>query len=155
MSSACRWIFHLPPQGVLVAWLWDWEEESKNDTTADVESREQHNPESDKSDNETTQLSLPTRTRTVTFKCVGSTHDPCAQECLSKVSKLLREDKTVEVKIVPEPNNQYDARAIAFHCKVNNEWKRIGYIVRECLEHVHRPMAERRITEVKLAWATC
>ena len=150
MSSACRWIFHLPPQGVLVAWLWDWEEESKNDTTADVESREQHNPESDKSDNETTQLSLPTRTRTVTFKCVGSTHDPCAQECLSKVSKLLREDKTVEV---PEPNNQYGARAIAFHCKVNNEWKRIGYIVRECLEHVHRPMAERRITEVKLAWA--
>ena len=116
--------FHLPPQGVLVAWLWDWQEESKNDTPADVESREQHNPylqsesESDKSDNKTTQLSLPTRTHTVTFKCVGSTHDPCAQECLNKVSKLLREGKTVEVKIVPEPNNQYDARAIAFHCKV-------------------------------------
>ena len=106
--------FNIPPQGVLVAWLWDWQEECENETHTDVESREQFNPyllsesDSDKSDNEATQANLPLpREHTVTFKCVGSTHDPSAQECLSKVSKLLREDKSVEVKIVPEPNNQY------------------------------------------------
>ena len=65
----------------------------------------------------------------------------------------MREGGTVETKIMPEPHNQYDSKAIAICCKVNDEWKRIGYIVRECLEHVHAALSEKRLLAVKLAWA--
>ena len=69
--------------------------------------------------------------RHILLHLIGSAHDGCAQECLCTVSKLLRENKTVEVEIMPEPNNQCNAMAIAFYCGVNddNEWKRIGYFL--------------------------
>ena len=73
-----------------------------------------------------------------TFKCIGSTHDNGAQECLSKVTRILCDNGTVETKVAPEPNNVYDAKAIAFVCKVDGNWVRIGYVVKECLPHVHK-----------------
>ena len=143
----------LPPQGVLIAWVWDWEEKENDDAQVDFESREQYNPyiqsESEESGDENTGSS-PVPMHTVTFKCIGSTHDCIAQECLCEVSKIMREGGTVETKIMPEPHNQYDSKAIAICCKVNDEWKRI---VRECLEHVHAALSEKRLLAVKLAWA--
>ena len=140
-----------------MAWNWEWEEEASSDLEEDVDSREQYNPyirsDSENSDDESISFSLPTQTHTVTFKCIGSTHDNNAQECLSKVSKVLREGGKVQTKMTPEPNNQYDSKAIAFFCKINDEWQRIGYVVREYLEHVHQALSERRILAVKLAWA--
>ena len=38
----------------------------------------------------------------------------------------------------PEPNNQYDSKAIAFVCNIDEKWQRIGYIVRKSLDHVHK-----------------
>ena len=32
----------------------------------------------------------------------------------------MREGGTVETKIMPEPHNQYDSKAIAICCKVNS-----------------------------------
>lgn len=100
----------IPPQGVLVAWEWMWEEEASSDVSEeDVESREQYNPyiqsDSERSD-ENVPLTLPTQTHTVTFNCIGSTHDSGAQECLSRASRILREDGNVQIKMEPEPNNQ-------------------------------------------------
>ena len=99
------------------------------------------------------EFSLPTQTHTVTFKCIGSTYDQIAQESLSKASKLLRNGTNVQTKLQPEPTNQYDNRAIAFMCYVDNKWQRIGYVVRECLEHVHKVLSGNQILSVKLCWA--
>ena len=38
-------------------------------------------------------------------------------------------------------------------CEVNEESHRIGYVVREALEHVHRAMAQQKILFVRFAWA--
>lgn len=142
-----------------MVWEWEWEEDDGSDMSdEDPESQEQWNPylhsDSEGSDSENISLStLPTQTHTVTFKCIGSVHDLAAQETLSKMSKILREGGTVQTKIEPEPDNQYDANAIAFMCRIDDNWKRIGYIVRECLEHVHLALSERRILAVKISWA--
>ena len=153
----------LPPQGVLVAWKWEWEEREESTSSdessfdEDIESREEYNPylrsDSESSDDGSTEFSLPSQTHTVTFKCIGSTHDTGAQDCLSKASKILRNNGTVEMKMAPEPNNPYDARAVAFYCNINDNWQRIGYVVKECLEHLHQALSEKRILAVKLAWA--
>lgn len=82
--------------------------------------------------------------------CIGSV---AAQETLSRMSKILCEGGTVQTKIEPEQDNQYDANAIAFMCRIDDKWNRIGYIVRECLEHVHLALSERRILAVKISWA--
>ncbi len=37
----------------------------------------------------------------------------------------------------PEPTNPVDAHAIAFECKLNDKWQKIGYVVREALDAVH------------------
>ena len=39
------------------------------------------------------------------------------------------------------------------HIRVDGKWLRIGYIVKECLEHVHLALSEGRVLSVKLSWA--
>ena len=85
------------------------------------------------------------------FKCVGTVHDVNAQTILRSASQQL--EKYVPVSIVPESEHQYDAQAIVFECKVDGEWSRIRYIVREALHHMHQPRARKRIIiYVKFAW---
>ena len=149
----------------MIVWEFEWvtynneSEEDDADSTEDFVSREQHNPyletdlESD-SDSETTIPSfLPTQTHTVTFKCMGSVHDPNSQEVLCKISRIHRDGGDVAVRVEPEPKNQYDSKAIAFTCQVDGKWQRIGYVVRECLEHVHTAVREKRLLSVKISWA--
>lgn len=150
----------LLPQGVLVVWEWEWEDnnssESDESTVGEnVESIEQFNPNlpSDSESSEDSSTVVPSQMHTVTFKCVGSTYDADAQECLSKASKILRDGGTAEMKMAQEPNNQYNTRAVAFLCKINDKWQRVGYVVKECLEYVHKAMSEGHILSVKLAWA--
>ncbi len=87
---------------------------------------------------------LPSQTHIVTFKCIGTTHDMHAQEILSKLSKRMKDDVEVPAKLVCEPENQYDSKAIAFVCLLNEQWHRIGYVVSEALDHVHKALAEKR-----------
>lgn len=58
--------------------------------------------ESEKSDDGNEHFSLPTQTHT-TFKCIGSTYDADAQECLSKASQILHNNGIVEMMMAPEP----------------------------------------------------
>ena len=53
------------------------------------------------------------------------------------------------VRIIPEPNNPYDTKAICFQCNVSGEWERIGYVVREALGAVHSAIS---ILAVKFSW---
>ena len=77
----------------------------------------------------------------------------------------MKGGEDVPVRIIKEPDNQFDANAIAFQCKVGTgNWIRIGYIVKEalppqsdgrkqnhgyesCLGQIHKIMA------MKVAWA--
>ena len=148
----------LPPHGVTVVWEWEWGEDE--DSASDVSeesprSPQQNNPHlhSDLESDSENESSLPTQTHTVTFKCVGSTYDSNAQSALSKASKLVRDGREIPTKLQPEPTNQYDAKAIAFMCLIDDKWQKIGYIVKECLEHVHAALSARSILSVKLSWA--
>ena len=101
-------------------------------------------PEPSDSDAEDNPDTLPIQTHTVNFKCVGSVHDVCRQ-------LILRDGGKVHVRIHPEPENQYDSKAIAFQCNIEREWQTIGYIVRECVDHVKEALQKKRILSVKLA----
>ena len=71
------------------------------------------------------------------FKCIGNTKSQDYQTALREARDILSGDGTVTVKLVHEPRNPCDARALAFMCELNGKFHRIGYVVRELLEEVH------------------
>lgn len=154
---------NLVPQGVLVVWEWEWQDDNSDgehmsESSAEDLGHSHHNPhiQSDPELSECEQeleFQLPSQTHTVTFKCIGTTHNFNAQEVLRRVSTLLEQGQQVPVKIVPEPDNQYDSKAIMFQCKLDSKWHKIGYIVREALDDVHRALEQKKIISVKFAWA--
>ena len=75
------------------------------------------------------------------------------QQALEAAYKQLQEgvDVDVDVKLVPEPNNPYDSRAINFQCLVNQSRKTIGYVVRELCDCIHDAIAKHSIVEVRLS----
>lgn len=141
-----------------VAWEWEWDEEMDSNGTDKGHLEEESNQESDHvnpyldSDSDHGDDDSDVIPYTITFKCVGTTHDNSSQETLAKVSQLLQKDEQVPVNIFPEPTNQYDAKAICFKCQIDGEWKRIGYIVHEILDHVHAALLEKKIVSVTFCW---
>lgn len=72
---------------------------------------------------------------------------------LALASRKLKDNSKVEVKLQPEPDNKYDARAIAFMCKIDDSsWERIGYVVREVLDEVHEAINKKKILNVSFDW---
>ena len=53
------------------------------------------------------------------------------------------------MKIEPEPHNQYDSKAIVFKCKLDDEWHSIRYVVRECLDHVHKALEDGTVISLE------
>jgi len=151
----------LPPQGVVVIWEWEWKEyeaESScgmSDITHISETVLESN--SDETNCEEPNCSAeeqePPPEYTVIFKCIGAQHDQHAQVILQKVTELLHKNEQVPVNIYPEPDNPFDSQAIEFKCWLDDQWHRIGYVVREALNDVHEAMTKRIITNVKFAWA--
>ena len=120
----------LQPSEVVVVIDWEWfeqdqESEVSTDRTHVSESSlegDHYNPclKSDSSDREEegdAQIPAPC-TDTVTFKCIGAVRDPSAQNALEKARDKIKDGKCVEVRIYPDPNNQYEA--IAFQCFIEN-----------------------------------
>ena len=60
---------------------------------------------------------------TVTFKCIGATRDIQYQKILRIACERIRNGYFVPVCITPEPDN---IKAIAFECKLDEKWERIG-----------------------------
>lgn len=130
----------LPNSTVGIIWDWIWRaddiDESGSEVThvseTTVGSNDHYNPhmhsesetEEDQSDAETPM------SHTLVFKCIGSQHDSQAQDTLMKVRDLRKSAVEVPVRLLPEPQNEYDSKAIAFQCELNGEWLRIGYVVR-------------------------
>jgi len=90
---------------------------------------------------------------TVTFKCIGVKYVPNSKETLRKVSQLLLQGDIVPVNIYPEPNNPRDSRAIVFKCWLDDQWHKIGYIVTEALDDVHKARDQGEIINVSFKWA--
>ena len=141
---------------VHVAWEWNWDngEDSEDEAPDNPETEDDVNPylASDSEGSDMFDFTHTQLTHTVTFKCIGTTHDHSAQDTLAKVVQLNKENNEVSVDIFPEPDNQYDSKAICFKCQIGGEWKRIGYIVREALDHVHEALTEQKIINVKFSW---
>lgn len=147
------------PEGVIVIWDWMWLEASDSDVSeSENQSQDYSNPylQSDdidstvESEQETGVPSSPQHT--VTFKCIGTTHDVNAQQVLMQVSQQLERGEVVPVAIVPEPDNQYDSQAIAFKCQIAEKWHRIGYVVKKVLVHVHNALTQDKIADVSFSW---
>ena len=43
-----------------------------------------------------------------------------------------------------EPKNPKDSRAIAFDCKLKNDWELIGYVAKEALNSVHEAIDSKK-----------
>ena len=145
----------LPPEEILCVWDWEWTSPDNHSdidlvSASSFEDQDHNNPyirshiDSDVEKIPETQL----QTHTIRFKCIGTTHDFNAQETLCMASKKLYQGEQVPVKLVPEPDNQYDAKAIRFVCTINGKCCRIGYIVREPLDHVHAAFEGKKILQV-------
>ena len=60
------------------------------------------------------------------------------KHAIQRYSKPLAHMKKVPNKLQPEPTIQYGARVM---CHIDSKWQRIGYVVHECLEHVHKALS--------------
>lgn len=149
----------LIPDGVFVAWQWEWlpdsqpgsESESEEDSSS-VQPLTHSRTPSDVGSGSEDQEEVQDVAHTVTFKCIGASRELQTQEILAKVAKLLDRGDIVSVDLFPEPENKYDSNAIAFKCLVDGSWHRIGYVVREALLYVHDAMKKQQILSVKFAW---
>ena len=145
----------------LVIWQWEWTD--TNDVESDEESTtsitiipDTPPPVSDSEEDDCDPaFSIgysPVVTHTATFKCIGCTKDTSYQEILARISQLRNRHEEVACKLVPEPDNPCDSRAIAFKCNVGGKWHTIGYVVREALNEVHEAISARTITTVSIDW---
>ena len=84
------------------------------------------------------------------FKCIGAQKERHYQEVLSLANRKIKEGINIPVKIEAEPYNQYDSKAIAFMCKLDDhsDWERIGYVVQEVLDEVHDAITNKKILDV-------
>ena len=56
------------------------------------------------------------------------------------------------MKLLPEPDNTFDPKAIAFLCKVEEKYERVGYVVREVQDAVHVALSANDIIDVLFKW---
>lgn len=86
----------------------------------------------------------------VTFKCIGATKERIYQATLEKLAELLDSGCSVATKIVPEPSNKIDSKALSFQCFHKDKWIVIGYVVHELLDEVHQAITKHLVTNVEL-----
>ena len=145
----------LLPDGLFVLWNWDWMEpcdgsDSERSVTSSPELLSGCHDTTEQETGESDLLSM--LKHMVTFKCIGSSRDPDCQEVLAQASKTIKDGEHIDVKLCPEPGNKYDAKAIAFIIRLDNEWRRIGYVVHEVLDVVHDALGREEIVQVEMKW---
>ena len=94
----------------------------------------------------------PVIEHTITFKCIGTTKSGEYQNILSKAKKELSLNQPVPVRLMLEPNNPMDNKAIAFECYMQGKWMRVGYVIRELTEEVHDALSKNEIVNVGFQW---
>ena len=135
--------------GVFVIYEWKWEDidEHVDGSTSEINTPSSHSPSLPSSPIITNApvTTTPTVTHIITFKCIRAVRDENQQRALEHAFIARGRGETVRVKLEPEPTNAYDSKAIAFMCMVEGSWKRIGYVVRETLDEVHKAIRQRNI----------
>ena len=141
------------PKGVYLIWKWDWislpprrAESSSSLEVDDMNSASAYDGTTEEDDDEPSLY-------TVRFKCMGANGDGNHQRTLEKVNDLLQAGNKVKVNLILEPTNPMDAKAIAFKCLLDDDqWHRIGYVVREALDDVHSALKSNQITDIQFGW---
>lgn len=140
-------------------WEWEWVDEDNDDNVTHISETEFSQ---DSIENESSGMEVASETSmdleeipiyTETFKCIGCQHNSDAQQTLRHISEKIRNGDVVPVDIFHEPNNPYDSRAIAFKCWIGDEWRKIGYVVKEVLDAVHNAKDNGEITNISFKWA--
>lgn len=141
---------------MFVMWNWAWLEEmsSSNDDSSVCSNNVNVTEElQDTSDDDTREAcAIPPITHSVVFKCIGNLKEHRYQELLALAKKKINEGVSVQVNIKKEPNNPMDSRAISFVCDVTGSWERIGYVVQEALNEIHKAMDDNLILKVQFDW---
>ena len=140
------------PKEVYVAWKWTWKDHSVSpppcpSIPTSPQDSPQHSPNNDE-----TEVGADCY-HVVKFKCIGARKDEGSQTVLKALAQLEKgELDKIEVKMVPEPDNPVDAKAIAFVTFWDGKWQRIGYVVSEALDDVHLAMINKQIINVCFDW---
>ena len=75
------------------------------------------------------------------------------QDTLEELDNMNREHfKNVAVRLSPEPDNEYDSNAIMFQVLITDEWKTIGYVVKEITSNVLSAIHNDSIISIELEW---
>lgn len=150
---------------IFVGWQWQWDvsdddtEEPEDSTGSELELERSEGEVSEEYGSDDGGLTHGDEffsslvTHTVMFKCIGVTREVDYQSTLCEANTSLRNNEDVPVRLTPEPNNLYDSQAIAFECQLKDKkWRRIGYVVREALEEMHRALNNGDILSVRFGW---
>ena len=128
-------------------WIWIDDEDHLSDESVEHSDLELSDKSSEQEDSDIDPV--PSITHSVTFKCIGQLKEFRYQELLAIASKKIKQGEVVPVKLQKEPENRYDAQAIAFMCKAETTFERIGYVVKEALPDVHKAMDENKVLQVQ------
>ena len=144
----------LPDRDVFVTYAWEWLCRYSSDCSEQEESSPEsvYSPSSSLPSEDELDFDTGCTTHTVTFKCMGTTKDSDIQETLRYVASAIKEGKDTPVRLKPEPENPVDANAISFECRIQEDWKKIGYVVQETLTVVHDAITRQDILSIKIAW---
>ena len=126
--------------------LWDWVDNETDDVSS-IKSSERSTLSSGSDVEEEEPIS-----DTVTFKCIGVTRDSSYQDVLKSASSLLREGKTVPVRVETEPHNPFDAKAICFQCLLGSQWTVFACVIKELYDSVHESLQNKSIISTEFAW---
>ena len=148
-------------ESAFFVWEWQWmdnEAESGDDgseSETDITVVPETDPEEESEAEEDGASCDPPVFHTITFKCIGCTRDTKYQQTLEAINELRHAGTNLEdisCRIMPEPENPQDAKAITFQCFLSNDWQTIGYVVREALDEVHLAISNHKIASVRLKW---
>jgi hypothetical protein len=77
-------------------------------------------------------------THTLPFKCIGAARERHRQEELERAYHILHiQNRDVQVKLRPEPNNERDSKAIGIDMDYGSGWIHVGYIASELTMYIH------------------
>lgn len=127
--------------------MWKWNMHSGEVSEAELPDEETIFSEDEEPEASASATSL----YSVVFKCVGTTKQGKYQQVLSKAAAAMKRKEEVKARIVPEPNNPFDAKAIAFQIFTGAKWERVGYAVTEVLDALHQEILHEDIA-VELEW---
>lgn len=83
-----------------------------------------------------TQIDEETAQFTEYFALKGSSYHEDCQKTLHKCKQLQLQNKNIDLRVTPEPNNIRDKNAVIVEACIDNDWDRIGYIPKEKLRKV-------------------